>query len=156
MSGVSSSRSFCTIEDNAMTNEELVRTACRVIWTEGDLSRVREFYADDFLAHGTSAGPGWGSGAAGVEELARNLRAAFPDYNETVEDLIAEDDKVVVRLTVRGTNEGALPNVPATGKAVAIADISILRSENGKIAEQGAATDNLSLLMQLGIVDFPA
>lgn len=138
-----------------MTNEELVRTACHVIWTEGDLSRVHEFYADDFRAHASPVGPGWGAGAAGVEELARGLRAAFPDYNETIEDLIADGDKVVVRLTVRGTHLGPLPNVPATGKPVEIADISILRIEGGKIAEQWAGTDNLATLVQLGVVELP-
>jgi predicted ester cyclase len=83
------------------------------------------------------------------------LRGAFPDYRETIEDLIASRDRVVTRLTIRGTHEGPLPFAPATGKSIEIADTSIFRIEDGKIAEQWAVTDQLSLLVQLGQVEAP-
>ena len=138
-----------------MTNEEIVRTACHVIWTEGDLSRVREFYAHDFRAHYSAVGPRWGDGADGVAELARSLRAAFPDYREQIEDIVAAGDRVVARLTVRGTHTGPLPFAAATGKEVEITDISILRIADGKIAEQWAVTDQLGMLAQLGLLELP-
>lgn len=139
-----------------MTNEEFVRNACHVIWGEGDLSRVREFYADHFQAHDSSVGSNWGDGADGVEELARSLRDAFPDYHETIEDIIVSGDRVSVRLTIRGTHTGPLPFAPATGRSIEITDQSIFRIEDGKIAEQWALTDQLSLLVQLGLFEPPA
>ncbi len=138
-----------------MTNEEIVRTACRVIWSEGDIARTPEFYAEDFQVHASPFGPSWGSGAGGVKELAAMLREAFPDYNETIEDLIAAGDRVVVRLTIRGTHKGRLPFAAATGKSVEIADTSIFRLQDGKIAEQWALTDQFTLLVQLGLLEPP-
>jgi steroid delta-isomerase-like uncharacterized protein len=139
-----------------MTNEELVRNACHVIWGEGDLSRVRDFYAENFKAHDSSLGSNWGVGAEGVEELARSLRNAIPDYHETIEDIIVSGDRVVVRLTIRGTHTGPLPFAPATGRPIEIRDHSIFRIEDGKIAEQWALTDQLTLLVQLGLFEAPA
>ena len=138
-----------------MTNEELIRTACHVIWTEGETDRVGEFYADDFQAHVPAVGPSWGSGVQDLKALADQLRSAFPDYRETVEDLIADGDRVMVRLTVRGTHDGPLAGTPATGKAVEIIDHSIFRIENGKIAEQWALSDYMSLYLQLGLIELP-
>ena len=138
-----------------MTNEEIGRAACRVIWSEGNLSRVREFYADDFRVHASPVGPSWGKGVEGVKQLAASLREAFPDYHETIEDIVAAGDRVVARLTVRGTHRGPLPFAAATGKAVEVTDISICRIENGKIAEQWAVTDQLTMLAQLGLLELP-
>ena len=139
-----------------MTNEELVRDACHVIWGEGDFSRVREFYSEHFLAHDSSVGSNWGKGADGVEKLARSLRSAIPDYHETIEDIIVSGDRVAVRLTIRGTHTGPLPFAPATGRSIEIRDHSMFRIEDGKIAEQWALTDQLSLLVQLGLFELPA
>lgn len=138
-----------------MTNEDLVRNACHVIWGEGDLSRVREFYAEDFQAHDSSVGSNWGKGAAGVEDLARSLRSAIPDYHETIEQIIVSGDSVVVRLTIRGTHTGPLPFAPATGRSLEFRDHSIFRIEDGKIAEQWALTDQLEVLVQLGLIELP-
>ncbi len=119
------------------------------------MSRVREFYAENFQAHDSSVGSNWGVGAAGVEELARSLRTAIPDYHETIEDIIVSGDRVVVRLTIRGTHTGPLPFAPATGRSLEIRDHSIFRIEDGKIVEQWALTDQLSLLVQLGLFELP-
>ncbi len=137
-----------------MTNAEVVTNACRVIWTEGDVSRIPEFYAEEFRADYPN-GPDWGVGLDGVKNLALQLRRAFPDYREKIEELIADGDRVVVRLTVQGTHTGPLPNAPATGKAFEIRDMTICRVRDGKIVEQQGLSDGLSMYVQLGFIELP-
>lgn len=138
-----------------MNNEQLVRTAFETIWNRGEVSRVHEFYTEDFQAHYPPVGPSWGEGPDGVKDLVTLIRTAFPDYNETIEDLISSGDRVVARMRNRGTHKGPLPLAPATGKSFEVDDIAICRIESGKIAEQWGATDQLSLLVQLGLVQLP-
>jgi predicted ester cyclase len=117
-----------------MTNEEIVRNACQVIWTEGDVSRIGELYAEDFRANYPMTD--WGIGRQG----ARNL---------------ATEDRVVVRLTIQGTHTGPLPNLPATGKSVEFADVTLLRIKDGKIIEQSGLSDYLTLYLHLGVIELP-
>jgi hypothetical protein len=69
-----------------MTNEELVRNACQVIWTDGDVSRIGEFYAENFQANYPMTN--WGAGLEGARNLVLEIRAAFPDYRERIDELI--------------------------------------------------------------------
>lgn len=76
--------------------------------------------------------------------------AAFPKYGFLAEDVVAADDKVVVRFTIRGTQHGAFMGIPATGKAIQVPAIIIYRIQNGKIAEHWMQVDSISMLQQLG------
>jgi predicted ester cyclase len=79
-------------------------------------------------------------------------KTAFPDLNVTVEDVIAEGDKVVTRVTLRGTHQGEIEEFgPPTGRQIEVKGISISRIEGGKIVEDWDSYDNLSLLQQLGL-----
>ena len=80
---------------------------------------------------------------------------AFPDLHFTVEDLIAEGDKVVARLTVRGTQQGAFMGIPPTGKHVTVTGIDINRLAGGKSVEHWLNMDTLGLLQQLGVIPAP-
>ncbi len=78
--------------------------------------------------------------------------SAFPDLNATVEDVLAEGDKVVTRYTIRGTHQGEIEEFgPPTGRQIALEGITIHRIESGKIVEEWERYDNLSLLQQLGL-----
>jgi steroid delta-isomerase-like uncharacterized protein len=77
---------------------------------------------------------------------------AFPDMNTTVNDIVAEGDKVVVRYTIRGTHTGDMMGVPPTGKSGEIAGITMLRLEDGKIVEEFSLADMMTLYQQLGLV----
>jgi predicted ester cyclase len=136
-----------------MTNEQIVRTACQVVWSEGDVSRVGEFYSEAFQAHYPLTD--WGSGIDGVKNLAVETRKSFPDYREQIDELIVAGDQVIVRLTIRGTHLGPLPNLPATGKAVEFTDVTICRIQNSKIVVQRGLSDYLSLYLQLGLIELP-
>ena len=134
-----------------MTNEQVVRDACRVVWTEGDMDRVGELYAEDFKANYPRTD--WGTGVQGVRELAEGIRASFPDYREQIDELIVADDLVIVRLTIRATHTGPLPNLPPTGKEVEFNDVSIIRVRDNKIVEQRGLSDHFALYQQLGLID---
>jgi steroid delta-isomerase-like uncharacterized protein len=91
----------------------------------------------------------------GIEEAKQFIgmfNTAFPDLNATVEDVIAEGDKVVSRVTFRGTHQGETEEFgPPTGRQIEGPGITIQRVEGGKIVEEWNSYDNLSLLQQLGL-----
>ncbi len=136
-----------------MTNEELVRTACQVVWTEGDVSRIGEFYAENFQANYPMTD--WGTGLEGAKNLALAIRAGFPDYRERIDELIDAGDRIVVRLTIQGTHLGDYGGLPATGRSVEFTDVTICRIENGRIVEQSGLSDLLTLFVQLGLIELP-
>jgi predicted ester cyclase len=78
--------------------------------------------------------------------------AGFPDLRITIEDMIAEGDKVVTRFTTHGTQQEAFGSIPPTGKQVAVSTIEITRIADGKIAEDWGLDDRLGMLQQLGLV----
>ena len=80
------------------------------------------------------------------------MLAAFPDFSVTIEDAIAEGDRVAVRVTVRGTHQGALMGIPPTGKQIAIKAISMWRVTDGRIVERWESADTLGLMQQLGVI----
>jgi steroid delta-isomerase-like uncharacterized protein len=80
------------------------------------------------------------------------FKTAFPDIQATVEDVVAEGDKVVTRVMIRGTHQGEVEEFgPPTGRRVEIEGITIHRIEDGKIAEEWNSYDNLSMMQQLGL-----
>jgi predicted ester cyclase len=83
------------------------------------------------------------------------FRAAFPDLHGTIEDQIAEGDKVVSRMTYRGTHQGELMGIPPTGKQVTMSFIGIHRITAGKVAEGWVNFDALGMMQQLGVIPSP-
>jgi steroid delta-isomerase-like uncharacterized protein len=94
-------------------------------------------------------------GREAFKQLLTQFHAAFPDIQFTVEDSIAEGDRVVVRWTARGTHRGDLLGIPATGKPVSWTRISVYRILDGKIVEERGEEDALGLLRQLGMSPAP-
>jgi steroid delta-isomerase-like uncharacterized protein len=131
-------------------NKALLRRAWDEVYGRGRLDSIEEFVLDDVIAHGPDGD------LRGVEEFKRYLAAylaAFPDTNVTVEDVIAEGDKVVSRYTVRGTHSGATEEYgPPTGKQMAVEGITLYRFEGGKLAEMWDRYDNLAVMQQLGLM----
>ena len=84
------------------------------------------------------------------------FRTAFPDLTYTVEDVIAEGDKVVQRLTAHGTMTGAFQGLAATGKQATWTETHIVRLENDKIVERWANVDRVGMLQQLGLMPIPS
>jgi steroid delta-isomerase-like uncharacterized protein len=88
------------------------------------------------------------------ESLKRHIEeaeAGFPDYTLTLEDMIAEDDKVVIRTRLVAKHEGTFMGIPATHKQVDVPGVVIYRIEDGKIAEHWLFLDNMAMMQQLGV-----
>ncbi len=139
-----------------MTNEQIVRDACQVVWSDGDVSRISEFYAEDFKTdYPDYPKTNWESGTEGIKNFVLGLKAGIPDYSERIDDLIDAGDRIIVRLSISGTHTGPLPNLPATGKPFEFREIAVCRVENGKIVEQCGLTDYLTFYTQLGLIEVP-
>ena len=95
------------------------------------------------------------TGARALKEVFARLLRAFPDLHITVDDLIAEGDKVVGRNSVTGTHEGEYMGLQPTGKSVAYNEIFIVRFLNDRIAETWGVVDVLSQMKQLGMIQAP-
>jgi Predicted ester cyclase len=91
----------------------------------------------------------------GTKTFHAMLRGAFPDLHVTIDDAIAEGDKVVLRTTSHGTMKGEFAGMPPSGKSATWAAIYTLRFANGKIVEYWGVNDQLSMLQQLGFVEAP-
>jgi steroid delta-isomerase-like uncharacterized protein len=91
------------------------------------------------------------TGAEALKEVFEKLHEVFPDLVVTVEDLIAEGDKVVGRNSVSGTQRGEYMGLPATGKSVVYNEMFIFRFEDGRVAETWGVVDVFSQLKQLGV-----
>ena len=91
------------------------------------------------------------TGLAEVKQTIEMYRSAVSDMHQTIEDLVAEGDKVACRWSGRGTHQGDLMGVAATGKAITITGIAIYRIANGKIQEEWDYSDVLGLMQQLGL-----
>ena len=127
-------------------SEEIVREAMKVIWTEGDVSRVNEFYAESFVADYPF--PDWGEGLQGVSALAEKVREDLPGYSEDIEELLIADKEVIVVLKISGFH-------PATKERVSFRDVSILTLDHGKIIKQRGLSDLFTLYLKLGLIEMP-
>ena len=112
-----------------------------------------EVIAADAVDHNPA--PGQGAGLDGIKRSFAEFRAAFPDLQFTVEDMLAEGNRVACRVTIRATHTGDFQGRAPTGKPVVQTGIDILRFAEGKVVERWGEFDTLGLLQQLGVVPPP-
>ena len=135
-----------------MSTEEN-KAAIRRIWEEvmnkGDLAVADELMATDYVYHG----PGGieANGPEGFKQYITMFRTAFPDIHCTIDDVVAEGEKVVSRFTLRGTHNGDLMGIAPTGKKTEIMGIVIHRFAGGKEVEAWGSYDTLTMYQQLGV-----
>lgn len=128
-------------------NKALVQQFFQQVVNQKNLSALAQFVDPAGVNHTVPAGmPQQGS-----QMLALYL-AAFPDAQATVEDLLADGDKVVARVSIRGTHQGAFRGISPTGKPITVMGIHVFRIANGKLVEHWGLTDRLSALQQVGVV----
>jgi steroid delta-isomerase-like uncharacterized protein len=119
----------------------------------GDIAGFGDLVAENFVEHQRPGGPGFPATKEGTLEFFRILLSAFPDWRMTVEDLIADGDKAVARVTVTGTHKGEFMGVPPAGTRVDVQLIDIMRFDGaGLVCEHWGVADMLSLMQQLGVV----
>jgi steroid delta-isomerase-like uncharacterized protein len=133
-------------------NKSLVRRLTEAS-NSGNLAVYDELLADSFVDR--SAPPGFPNDREGQKQFAMMLNVGFPDANQTIDELIAEGDKVVMRWTGRGTNQGEFMGMPATGKPVTVTGIDIYRLEGDKIVEHWGEWDMMGMMQQLGVGPTP-
>ena len=121
------------------------------IVNKADIPTMDAIMSDAFIDH--NASPGTPSGIDGFRQFLKMVSTAFPDIQVTVEDLIAENDKVVSRLTITGTQTGVLMGkIAPSGKQACWTGIDILKIEDGKITERWSQRDLLSMMKQIGVI----
>ena len=130
-------------------NKELVRRVVEEIYNKGNLAAADELSASDLVIHLTSQEI---RGRDGAKQYVAALRAAFPDLHITIEDQIAEGDRVVTRWTVRGTHAGEFHGISPTGKQVQVAGTDIDRIADGEVVECWSHLDELGMMQQLGVI----
>jgi steroid delta-isomerase-like uncharacterized protein len=139
-----------TIERNQNEeNREIVRAFIDALFTEGDLTAVDKYLAEDFLDHDPPFG-GENTGE-GMRHAGALFRGAFPDWRTTPDLLIAENGLVAEHFSATGTQRGELLGVPATGRTVTLRGINIFRIRDGRIVERWGRLDELGFLRQLGL-----
>jgi C-1 hydroxylase len=136
-----------TASDTASLNKRLIREFVET-WNQGDLRALSDFWSPELVHHARFCN----HGRDDVLGITAAFMGAFPDLLFAIEDLVAEGEKVVVRLTVRGTHQDTFLGIPATGREVTCSLIQIVRIKNGKIVEHWGLTDELLLMEQIGLV----
>ena len=126
---------------------ELVRAAFAA-FNSGDLDNCSEFLTDDFIIN-IAGMPFQMRGRDAWRDNAQVMLSAFPDVEARIEDIFSADDRVAVRLTMRGTHRGEFVGIPATGRTVDYTSIEIYRTEGGKLAEEWISSDTATLMRQL-------
>ena len=129
------------------TNKTIVRQFVDAINTGNEVAFLAVL-APDVVDH--YAPPGLPPGSEGWNMNRKMFRTAFPDGHWDEEDLVAEGDLVVVRAVLHGTHQGEFFGIPATGKAISVSNIHIMRIADGKIVEHWGHGDDMGMMRQLG------
>jgi predicted ester cyclase len=133
-------------------NKALGRRFFQEFWNQKNLAVADELLAANFVDHTPGSPPGLPPGPEGHKQFGSLYFTAFPDIRATIEDMVAEGDKVVIRWRVQGTNTGSMFGMSATNKSATFTGVTINRIVGGKIAEQWVEFDALGMLQQLGVI----
>ena len=134
-------------------NKALLRQFYEEVLNQHNLAAMEKYIAPDCVDHDLP--PGMPQGIEGVKMFASIFFTAFPDIRIKAEDMIAEGDKVVARISFGGTHQGAFQGIPPTGKQVKVSGIDIVRISGGKIVEHWSNLDQMGMLQQLGVMPAP-
>ena len=132
-----------TIEDN----KALVRRFIDQIFVKGDVNAVDQLVTEDFVPH---TWPSTGDGRADLKSAIVRVSKGLADARFTIEDMVAEDDRVAVRVTATATQVGEFMGMSASGKSYSIGEIHIFRIRDGKVSEHWHQFDVPSMMRQLG------
>jgi steroid delta-isomerase-like uncharacterized protein len=130
-------------------NKNLVRRY-QEAYNTGKLDELDSILAPNLISHNHL--PGVPTGLAGAKMVHQGLLTSFPDSKTTIEDLVAEGDRVVMRGTATGTHKGPFGGAPPTGKSFKVTTMSVFRIANGKIVEHWGVVDGTGVMQQLGLM----
>jgi steroid delta-isomerase-like uncharacterized protein len=136
--------------DGPARNKEIVRALHRRLWSDADLSVIEDVVAEDAVTH-------WGESETDTRDAIRSdaerYYAAFSDVSTSIDDLIGEQDKVVLRWSTTGTHTGPYGKVPPTGGVITMNGVDVYRLDGDRIVEAWSMWDALGVYQQLGLVD---
>jgi steroid delta-isomerase-like uncharacterized protein len=128
----------------------LMRNYIEEAWNKGNLDFIDENFSSDFVAHGTfSRQP---NNRVGVKSVITTIRNAIPDLHITIEDMLAEGDKVASRWVTKGTHKGGLMGSKPSGNRISVSETAVFRVKDGKVVEGWANRDDLGFLQQIGLI----
>jgi steroid delta-isomerase-like uncharacterized protein len=131
-------------------NKQLLHRYVTEVWDNGNLEALREFLAPDYRRHVSPTLPPLD--LEGQMQRLAGFRSALPDITLTVEDVMAEADRIAFRSTINGTHYGELAGLPPTGKHITVGLVDIIRVEDGHFAEQWGGPNMADMFRQLGAV----
>jgi steroid delta-isomerase-like uncharacterized protein len=129
-------------------NKAVLRRHFDEVWSQGKVALVDRLFASDYIGHAAFAEM---EGRERLKPHVCTVRTAFPDLQFTVEDVIAEGDRVVTHWIARGTHEGEFKGIAPTGRHIRLMGISIARVANGMIVECWTSADEFEIMRQLGV-----
>jgi predicted ester cyclase len=139
-----------------MTTEtrKLIEQIPLEVLNNSNFGLIDQIYATDYVEH--TPPPGVAPTREGFKQFVVGLKKAFPDLRYTIEDTLESGDKIVHRLTARGTMKGDFMGMPATNKQATWTEFHIGRVVNGRLTEHWGLADQLGMLVQLGVIQSPA
>ena len=138
---------------SAQDNKSLVRRFVDEVQSAGNIDLIDEICSPEFVNY--SAPPGLPTDCEGIKIATVMFRRAFPDSYFTVEDMMAEGDKVATRKTFHGTHEGEFMGIPPSGRSVSMSLMDIVRITEGRVVEHWSVGDTLGMMQQLGVIPQP-
>jgi steroid delta-isomerase-like uncharacterized protein len=130
-------------------NKTQTRRFYQEVFNKKNLDAIDELCAPEFVDH--TSMPGQGPGPKGLKDWSRQFLQAFPDLKATVEEMVAERDLVVTRLTCQGTHQGTFMGAAPTGKKVTFHGIDMVRIKNGRATDVWHQGDDAVVMMELGV-----
>ena len=137
-------------------NKAIARRFFEEVWTKGNLSVADEVLDPNVILHDPRNPADDTIGREAYKQFNVSFRSAFPDMTDTIEELIAEGDKVVVRWTIRATHRGQWQSMAPSGKQLTFGGITILRIVGGKIVDDRFQADLLGFMQQIGAIPSPS
>ncbi len=134
-------------------NKAIVRRFYEEVFNQRNVDMIDELMGTEFINNDPT--PVSARDRESIKQFIKMLTKAFPDHHHTIEDLMAEGDKVVMRCTLTPTHQGQFPGfleMPPTGKSICQRQIHILRVQDEKLVEHWVVRDDLSMLQQLGLI----
>ena len=139
-----------SIEQNKTVSRRLIEE----VFNQRNIAAADELISDSFIEH-EELPPGLPAGVEGFKQIIQMMHSAFPDFNAAIHDIIAEGDKVAVRMTWSGTQNGEFMEIPASGNSFSTPVFDIFRIVDGKIEEHWGLSDMAGMMQQLGAAPGP-
>ena len=140
--------------DNLANNKEVVSRLYAEVMGQGNMAVADEVLAESYIDHRLPF-PDLPPNREGFKKTVLRVRAAFPDVDPVIQDIVAEGDRVTVRVTASGTHQNEFNGIPPTGTQISWQEVHIYRLADGKIVEHWGEFDMLGMLIQLGVVQLP-